>query len=176
WCAVAQPDTTLDTLLLPLVHTAHHARLEAGALTLGIRPEDIYEAPPAELRSTAGAMPVRVVAVEPLGAETLVVLRLASSNTEVIARVGRDSRFVAGETSTIFLDLARVHLFDPVTTAAITPSPRFSKLASSLRETALPHQGGGGVPAICREHPLAKAKSGRHAPNAIALRPTGSVA
>ena len=30
--------------------------------------------------------------------------------------------------------------------AAVTPSPRFSKFASSLRETALPHQGGGASP------------------------------
>src|SRR4051794_7042421 len=31
--------------------------------------------------------------------------------------------------------------------ARVTPSPDFSKLASSLRKTALPHQGGGGVSA-----------------------------
>ena len=45
-----------------------------------------------------------------------------------------------------------------VLSAAVTPSPRFSKFASSLRETALPHQGGGGVPAIWQEHWSAKAK------------------
>jgi multiple sugar transport system ATP-binding protein len=110
----------LDPLLIGLDLPPRPAPIKAGAVTLGIRPEDIYEAPPVELRATAAAMPVRVVAVEPLGAETLVVVRLANSNTEVIARVGRDSRFVAGATSTIFLDLARIHLFDPVTTAAIT--------------------------------------------------------
>ena len=70
--------------------------MRAGPVTLGIRPEDIYETQPPELQSKAGALPVHVVAVEPLGAETLVVLRLASSDVEVIARVGRDSRLVAG--------------------------------------------------------------------------------
>src|SRR4051812_6417523 len=67
----------LDPLLIGLDLPSRPAGLKAGGVTLGIRPEDIYEAPPAELGSTAGAMPVRVVAVEPLGAETLVVVRLA---------------------------------------------------------------------------------------------------
>src|SRR4051794_39402120 len=35
--------------------------------------------------------------------------------------------------------------------AAVTPSPRFLEFASSLRETALPHQGGAGVPPIQQE-------------------------
>jgi multiple sugar transport system ATP-binding protein len=118
--AGAGASVRLDPLRIGLDLASRPAGLKGGAVTLGIRPEDIYEAPPAEPGATAGALPVRVVAVEPLGAETLVVVRLAGSDTELIARVGRDSRFVAGTTSTIFLDLARIHLFDPATTAAIT--------------------------------------------------------
>jgi ABC-type sugar transport system ATPase subunit len=63
---------------------------------------------------------VQVTAVEPLGAETLVMLRLADSGTELIARLGRHSSLVAGGTTTVFLDLGEVHLFDPATTEAIS--------------------------------------------------------
>ena len=111
---------TLGPLRIDLDSSARTTPMRAGPVTLGVRPEDIYETQPPELQSKTGALPVHVVAVEPLGAETLVVLRLASSDVEVIARVGRDSRLVAGEASTIFLDLGQIHLFNPVTTEAIS--------------------------------------------------------
>ena len=52
------------------------SRRAAGAVTLGIRPEDLYETAAARARGAVGALPGRVVAVEPLGAETLLVLAL----------------------------------------------------------------------------------------------------
>ena len=118
--ADAGATVTLASLRVELDGWPRSAPAKAGAVTLGIRPEDIYETPPPELRSQVGALPVRVVAVEPLGAETLVVLRLASSGVELIARVGRESRLTAGETTSVFLDVGQIHLFDPATTAAIS--------------------------------------------------------
>jgi multiple sugar transport system ATP-binding protein len=91
-----------------------------GPVTFGIRPEDVYETPPSGLEHRLGALSVRVTAVEPLGAETLVMLRLADSGTELIARLGRQSGLVAGATTTVFLDLGEVHLFDRATTEAIS--------------------------------------------------------
>ena len=111
---------TLDSLHLEIDGWPQSTPARAGAVTLGIRPEDIYETPPPELRSRPGALPVRVVAVEPLGAETLVVVRLASSGEELIARVGRESRLVAGGTTSVFLDVGQIHLFHPATTTAIS--------------------------------------------------------
>src|SRR5579883_768752 len=92
-------------------------------LLLGIRPEDLHED-----RREAGAgsdadrlvpLPVRVAAVEPLGAETLLVLTLDGLSAEGIARIGRDTRLRAGDRATIWLDTAAIHLFDPGTTRAI---------------------------------------------------------
>ena len=111
---------TLESLHLEIDAWPQSTPARAGAVTLGIRPEDIYETTPPELRSRAGALPVRVVAVEPLGAETLVVVRLASSGEELIARVGRESRLVAGGTTSVFLDVGQIHLFHPATTTAIS--------------------------------------------------------
>jgi len=95
------------------------ARLPGGRAIFGVRPEDVYiEAPPdgqagrfAELRAVA-------VAVEPLGAEVLLVLSV-DNGVELIARAGRDVRLRSGETVPIFLDMGAVHLFDPDSTLVL---------------------------------------------------------
>jgi len=90
-----------------------------NGLILGIRPEDLYEVPaPAGLGPMA-EIAVRVIAVEPLGAETLLVLSGAGGAEEFIARVGRQTRLKPGDRTTIALDTARIHLFDAATTKAI---------------------------------------------------------
>ncbi len=106
--AVALADTMAATL-------ATHAGRD---VIVGIRPEDLYETPPTGTRSVAH-LPVRVVAVEPLGAETLIVLSLDASNEELIARIGRDTALDTGDALEIVVDAGEIHLFDPATTRAI---------------------------------------------------------
>ena len=86
---------------------------------IGIRPEDLYETAPAGGDAQIARLPVRVVAVEPLGAETLLVVALEGSNEELIARIGRDTSVRSGDRLAIALDTAAIHLFDPATTKAI---------------------------------------------------------
>ena len=85
-----------------------------GKALLGIRPEDLYETSPRpgdeRLVAMAGAS---VIAVEPLGAETLLVLSLEGVSEEVIARSGRETKLRPGDRATIQIDLAAAHLFDP---------------------------------------------------------------
>ena len=92
-----------------------------GQALLGIRPEDLYEtAPqPGDRRLVAMAR-AGVIAVEPLGAETLIVLSLEGVAEEVIARGGRETRLRPGDNAAIELDLAAAHLFDP-TTGQVVP-------------------------------------------------------
>ncbi len=85
---------------------------------MGVRPEDLYEAPPPGLDGQTVALPVRVDAVEPLGAETLLVLSFAGE--ELIARIGRDTALRMGDHVSIALDAGAIHLFDPTTGAALT--------------------------------------------------------
>jgi multiple sugar transport system ATP-binding protein len=86
---------------------------------VGIRPEDLYETTSAGGPPEIARLPARVVAVEPLGAETLLVVAVGASDDELIARIGRDTTLRSGDRVDIALDTATIHLFDPVTTKAI---------------------------------------------------------
>jgi multiple sugar transport system ATP-binding protein len=99
---------------------AERLRALGGKALIGIRPEDLYESSPRP--GDARVVPVAaatVVAVEPLGAETLLVLTIAGVAEEVVARVGRDTRLRPADCATIMLDTAAIHLFDPTTTRVI---------------------------------------------------------
>ena len=87
-------------------------------LLLGIRPEDLYEnwAGP---RDSMVPVALDVAAVEPLGAETLLVLRQVGVDEEITARVGRETSLRAGHKATIMLDTSAVHFFDPATTRVV---------------------------------------------------------
>ena len=88
-------------------------------VTVGIRPEDLYEVVPAGGTAEIARLPARVLAVEPLGAETILLVALDASNDELLARVGRDTALKNGDRLDIALDTATIHLFDPVTGKAI---------------------------------------------------------
>jgi multiple sugar transport system ATP-binding protein len=95
------------------------ARFVNGPVTLGVRPEDLYE-------SGSGGphlapIRARVVTVELLGAETLLILT-AETGEEIVARIGRDSASHPGDTADLFLDTTKIHLFDPTTTKVIPRS------------------------------------------------------
>jgi len=93
-------------------------RRHAGReLIFGLRPEEIAESTPAS--PGTATLRARVVAVEPLGAETLLVLAAAGTDGEIVARVNRDSRARAGDAIDLDLNLAAMHLFDPHTTEII---------------------------------------------------------
>jgi multiple sugar transport system ATP-binding protein len=94
-------------------------RYHGKPLTLGIRPEDLYEAPQEVRDGPPLLLDVRIDAVEPLGAETLLVLALGASGQEIIARVGRSTGLRVGDYAKIALDAAAIHLFDPATGRAI---------------------------------------------------------
>jgi multiple sugar transport system ATP-binding protein len=108
-CRIGLPSETLPEL----------KRYAGAAVIVGVRPEDLYEVQPAGLASCFVRIPARVIAVEPLGAETLLVLALADSKEEVIAQVGRQTGLRSGATAAIALDTTALHLFDPATNKAI---------------------------------------------------------
>jgi multiple sugar transport system ATP-binding protein len=94
---------------------ALHAQLNRE-VTLGIRPEDLYEDPTAPMPR----LMVQVRGIEPLGAETILLLTFGEQNHELVARVGRETSFRIGESREIAFDMAAVHLFDAATGAAIS--------------------------------------------------------
>ena len=95
------------------------ARLQGRDVTFGIRPEDLYEfTPPADAARMA-YLPVQVSVVEPLGAETLLVVTLDGGGEEMIARIGRSTELRSGDRLDLAIDTAAIHLFDPDTTKAV---------------------------------------------------------
>jgi multiple sugar transport system ATP-binding protein len=85
-----------------------------AALTFGIRPENIRLA-----RGHDDDVPVasEVALIEPLGAETLVTLRIGAS--EMIAKFPAAFRLAPGAPLTVFLHPGHMHLFDSQTGAAL---------------------------------------------------------
>ncbi len=102
---------------IPLRSWSASALAAAQGVLLGIRPEDLYETPP---RPGDDCVPLttQVGAVEPLGAETLLVLT-PDGTADIVARVGRDTSARVGERKTVLLDTAAVHLFDAATQRVI---------------------------------------------------------
>jgi ABC-type sugar transport system ATPase subunit len=85
---------------------------------LGIRPEDIYDQP-----LVGGAsIDARVVAVEALGPETVLVTEIPDG-AEASARLGRGFSARAGAMQRLFIDPRQLQLFDPATTLAIPRPP-----------------------------------------------------
>jgi len=86
------------------------ARGYAGRVAeLGIRPEDIGIATSHE-RDAVTPVPATVVVLEPLGAETLVTLRIGAQ--EVVCRTRPDVSVQPGQTVEAQLRLDKLHLFD----------------------------------------------------------------
>ncbi len=79
-------------------------------VTLGIRPEDVRTAPTDS--ENWDALLAQVLLCQPLGAET--ILRLRCGGHDLTARGSAEQNHRPGETLHLFLDLARSHLFDPL--------------------------------------------------------------
>jgi multiple sugar transport system ATP-binding protein len=79
----------------------------AGALKFGVRPENIALAPTVP---DAVALPAEVLLLEPLGAETLVTLKIGSA--EMVARCPANFRDAPGTALTVHVDPRHMHLFD----------------------------------------------------------------
>ena len=91
---------------------AERARTANGAdLLFGIRPEDVRIDDAAAPHAAA-----EVLAVEPLGAETIVRTRLPGIAQDVLVRAGRTVSAQIGERLRLTFDLTAAHLFDAVTT------------------------------------------------------------
>ncbi|QBE61782.1 ABC transporter ATP-binding protein [Pseudoduganella lutea] len=106
-------------LRLPAAMAARAAGNQGAgrAVKLGLRPEILSLDP-----ATGAALAVVVDVVEPLGAETIVTLRVGGGT--VVARLGGNVKLVPEQAITLYLDTARVHVFDAATEANIGLGPR----------------------------------------------------
>ena len=84
------------------------------AIVLGIRPEDLYDRPV----PGAVAVDLRVIAVEALGPETILVAEIPGGH-EISARLGRGFTAPVGASQRLHLDASQIHLFDADTGLAL---------------------------------------------------------
>jgi multiple sugar transport system ATP-binding protein len=92
-------------------------RVMKPGVKLGVRPE-LFSLDPAAGEPVAAVVDV----VEPLGAETIVTLRVGGSS--VVARLPGHAKLMPDQALTLYLDTARVHVFDAATGANIGLGPR----------------------------------------------------
>jgi multiple sugar transport system ATP-binding protein len=95
------------------------ARHAGGPVLVGIRPEDLSDRRPEGAAAGYVEVPARVVAVEPLGAETLLILSVEGVEEDITARVGRETTRQVGDPAGVGFDVRAVRYFDSLTGAAI---------------------------------------------------------
>ena len=106
--------------VLPVPAFFPREALTPGAKVIaGIRPEDVYEKERLTSGTDAAALSARVVAVEPLGADTLVRIQPDGVEDEMIVRLGRQVTARAGERIEVHAALDALRLFDAETGRAI---------------------------------------------------------
>jgi len=92
------------------------AGLPDGDVLVGMRPEEVVLQEP---RTTAEGLRGTVCGVEPLGAETLLLVELEGGAGEVTARVHRDVALAVGDEVGLGVAEAGIYLFDAATEQAI---------------------------------------------------------
>ncbi|MGL5447316.1 MAG: ABC transporter ATP-binding protein [Rhabdaerophilum sp.] len=91
---------------------ASFRRAAGRDILLGLRAEHVA------LSDSASAMMAKAVIVEPLGSDTLALMRIGA--VEMTGRFAPDSGLVAGQPVRLALNLEHAHLFEPETGLAIT--------------------------------------------------------
>jgi multiple sugar transport system ATP-binding protein len=101
------------SILLPPELARRVQGQRGGAVTVGIRPEDLLLAP----QGPGGRLDGQVELREPLGNEVLVHWRTLAG--AVVSRVPGDAAPAVGVRASLHFAFARVHLFDPGTERAL---------------------------------------------------------
>ena len=110
-------DVGAFSLPLPTGHPA--LGYEGKKVTLGIRPEDIFDADLASnvAATDANSIEAKVDVLEPLGHEYVVYLGAGSHN--MIATIDNETRIKEGQTAKFVVDLNAIHIFDAETEQAV---------------------------------------------------------
>lgn len=99
-----------ETLAIPAAYRDAYRPHAGKAVSFGLRAEDIYESADGPDRQP---LPVKVVAVEALGAENVLIAQMGrQAPIEIAARLNRHFRATFGQALTLHGDLSAMHLFD----------------------------------------------------------------
>jgi ABC-type sugar transport system ATPase subunit len=123
-CRIGEGGRTLHLaggvdLPVPAGRVAEAARHVGRTVTFGLRPEHLLLGAADE--PEVGRVPAEVMLVEPLGSDTLALVRLGSGADagEMTGRFSPEAGLAVGQRLTVSLALNRFHLFDPASGMAI---------------------------------------------------------
>ena len=122
--ALVTPDGQLDAkdfrVPLPAGHPA--LRMTGQKVTLGIRPEEIFDAALSAHTAPTAANTIQafVDVMEPLGYEYVTYLRVGG--TSMVATLDKDTKIRSGANASFVVNIDRLHIFDPETEMAIRPA------------------------------------------------------
>ena len=88
-------------------------------VTMGIRPENISDAPEDVAAHPDSLMKVRIEVTEQMGSETYLYFTVAGKEENVIARVDPRTKTHIGDDTVVMMDTARLHFFDKETEVTI---------------------------------------------------------
>ena len=106
-------DASSIALPLPAELASRLTGGDLGAVTLGIRPEHIYQHAPSGA-ATLVTVPAMIEVVEPVGNEIFLYFSIGGT-THLVARIASDHAPEVGKTCDLLFDVSRVHLFDAKT-------------------------------------------------------------
>ncbi len=110
-----------ETLPVPSEHRNAYAGHVGKPVIFGIRSEDFYESPQ---QAHFHPLTVKVVAIEALGPENILIGQLGNAQPiEIAARLTRHFRAAIGSEVTLYADTRPMHLFDAATTKVIARPP-----------------------------------------------------
>ncbi len=97
---------------------SHPAAQHSGAVTLGVRPEDIYDASTSTIKSSgSNSFQATVDVLEKLGAEDTAYLK--AGQLAITATLDPANRLEVGRTANFVLDVDKLHFFDKESESAI---------------------------------------------------------
>jgi multiple sugar transport system ATP-binding protein len=99
-----------NLLPVPAARTVRYASLRDQPVVFGIRPEHLTDSP-AESRAGFAPFSAPAEVVEPMGAETLVHLRIG--DTQVCARCTPETAAAPGAPLTLWADMNQMHVMEP---------------------------------------------------------------
>ncbi len=99
-------------LRLPAAMGAALAGCRGRPVVLGVRPEAMGIAPVGRFAGEANAIPVQIGVVEPLG-EKMDLYVATPRHPHVVARVDARTDLAAGQRTELYVDMSKVHVFEP---------------------------------------------------------------
>jgi multiple sugar transport system ATP-binding protein len=120
-----QRGVRIGNSILPVPHAAtNRVPNSSAAVTVGIRPEDFYDAEHVTPDLMPHPVQATVTAVEPLGADTLVLIELDGVSGEIMARLGRDVMARPGDSIELLVDVRMIRIFEFETGKALIEDPQ----------------------------------------------------